>query len=162
MVAGWSMTPDLVLCIDDEPDRYRRLVPLVGTVLVTDCPETFEFWLALYRPRILGVCLDHDMRHKPGTWFARRLGEFSIPVAITSMNPIGADDIADILDECGVRRIMTPALLGGGWEQVAVRFFGGSDVTDALCGECGGAGLLRHSRLVCMACGGNGRRLEAQ
>jgi DNA-binding response OmpR family regulator len=91
----------IILCIDDSPERYGNLAKFVShrgiTVIVTcrmeevifytdsDCSDCYE---------IIGVCLDHDMPFQDGMYFAiNHLREKSWPVAITSMNPSGAENM---------------------------------------------------------------------
>ena len=92
----------IILCIDDQPIRYRELsraAAQAGIVVVTTCRlEDVEEYLQ--GPHcILGVCLDHDMPFQDGKFFAKKLGEYNYPVAVTSLNPDGAEEIVQILDE---------------------------------------------------------------
>lgn len=116
---------DIILCIDDEPDRYHSLSDSFkdGIVLVTDCPATFEFYLGHYRSRILGICLDHDMRFKPGTWFANRLINESFPVAITSVNTPFAAIMAEKLYYAGIDRVLLPFGSSDDWAYLILDFF---------------------------------------
>lgn len=122
------MTRDLILCIDDDGTRYagraheaffaRGWLPLI-----TDEPGAVAYYLGVYRERIVGVCLDHDMRTENGVFFAREhLAPISLPVAIVSGNPAGADNIAAVLLEYGVPHLKAPAI-GKGWPEKAVALF---------------------------------------
>jgi hypothetical protein len=129
------MTRDLVLCIDDDGDRYERFVPLCRErewlPLITDEPAAAGLYLREYGDRIVGVCLDHDMRERNGVWFARSLlAERSFPVAIVSANVVGAENIARVLTDYGVMWLKAPASHDstaprGRWEAQAAAFFEG-------------------------------------
>ena len=123
---------DLILCIDDDVFRYERLSErLAGDnwgdpviLYITDDPDIIEFTLRTYKDRILGVCLDHDMRQKDGFWMAKQyLIERNFPVAITSSNPVGADRIARLLKEYEVLHKLLPAHGQKDWAHQILKFF---------------------------------------
>jgi hypothetical protein len=117
----------IILCIDDQPVRYHsfrdsilKINPNIFTV-VTCRPDEF-FWYITGPYKILGICLDHDMPYKEGTFFAEQLGEFNYPVAIVSQNPSGVVMIQAILDEWGVPNKITNCAWKN-WESLAIDFF---------------------------------------
>jgi hypothetical protein len=118
---------DLVLCIDDDGGRYRYAHPVFSAhgwlPLVTDEPGAVAYYLDAYRDRIVGVCLDHDMRTADGAYFAREhLCALSLPVAIVSANSVGAERIARILCDFGVMYAVTPAT-DADWPKHAASLF---------------------------------------
>lgn len=99
--------PKIILCIDDMPQRYTNLAFRLGaadkpiTVVVTCRMEDVRFYTENKCYEIIGVCLDHDMPFQDGMYFAiHYLREHNWPVAITSANPFGAEDIFKELDYC--------------------------------------------------------------
>jgi hypothetical protein len=95
----------------------------LGIVTVTTCRlEDVQGYLR-GPDVIVGVCLDHDMPFQDGVYFATMLREKSYPVAITSMNPDGAENIQRILNEYETRNRYTPCT-GRDWEADALAFFG--------------------------------------
>lgn len=120
-----------ILCIDDEPDRYRTLFEhahLRGIdVAILRDRDAIELFLSRPLPgsRLVGVCLDHDLgAGKPtGLDIARAcLVERSVPVAITSCNEPGAANIAGLLESYAVPCVVTPCHRDG-WEARALRLF---------------------------------------
>jgi CheY-like chemotaxis protein len=117
----------ILLCIDDQPIRYKRLRKLTsdyGVIVVTTCrlEDVNEY---LRGPdQIVGVCLDHDMPFQSGAYFAEILREKNYPVAITSMNPDGAAIIKNILDEYETPNKLLPCSRRGGWEYQVFAFLG--------------------------------------
>jgi len=95
----------------------------VGVVVVTTCRrEDFDHYLE--GPfRIIGICLDHDMPFYSGRVFAKILREKNIPIAITSLNIMGAGRISDILDEYETPNIELPCT-SDHWELEAAIFLG--------------------------------------
>ena len=127
----------LLLCIDDDPYRYRDLAPLLkaaGVFLVVHHdPEMVALVLGTYRDELVGVCLDHDMPTLTGVEMAKLyLIDKSLPVAITSANPVGAQAIAALLAEYQVPHKLLSASVKtsvqqacpNGWEQAVMEFFG--------------------------------------
>lgn len=115
----------LVLCIDDEPIRYRKLRKMVAEtpmVLVTTCrhEDVNEYLQGPHQ--IVGVCLDHDMPQVSGAYFAGILREKNIPIVITSLNPEGARHIKFLLDEYETPNMILPCTTEG-WEDRAVKFW---------------------------------------
>lgn len=154
-------SPDLILCIDDEADRYHALSREADpwVVFCSDDPAAVEFMLNHYRKRIAGVCLDHDMRQMDGVWFAHRLAQFSIPVAVTSMNAPGAERMMGVLRDHAVPCIRTPCV-GAEWIGAALALFRGESVEDAPCGTCSGSGLFAGG-IYCPSCDGKGSVVRA-
>lgn len=122
------MRRDLVLCIDDDGTRYAGRAHEAFTArgwlpIITDEPGAVAYYLGVYRERIVGVCLDHDMRTVDGVHFAREhLAPLSLPVAIVSGNMVGAENIARVLCDYGVVYVKAPAI-GRGWAEKAVSLF---------------------------------------
>lgn len=121
------MTAFAILCIDDEPDRYRRLAALADEaglfVAHAESRQQIETYLATQRARIVGICLDHDMCGLTGLEVAERiLCEFSIPVVVTSANGVGATNIEATLSDYEVPVRKMPVTREG-WEDEAVRWF---------------------------------------
>lgn len=96
----------IILCIDDEPVRFRKLNALLASNQATadircvfSCrlEDVIEYLSGPYN--IYGVCLDHDMPKQKGTFFAGILREKNYPVAIVSLNPDGAKAISYLLKE---------------------------------------------------------------
>ena len=116
----------ILLCIDDQPIRYKKLRKMthsLNIVTVTTCrmEDVIEY---LRGPdKIVGVCLDHDMPFQDGAWYSRLLREKSHPVVITSMNSQGAANMQVILDEYETRNIYLPCTQHD-WETNALIFFG--------------------------------------
>jgi len=104
-----------ILCIDDSFTRYsefyKQACALGYEVMISDDPSFVGLLLDLHRSEIVGICLDHDMTcGRDGTWFANEyLIQRNIPVAIVSLNPGGANNIAKLFDEYNVEYIITPA-----------------------------------------------------
>lgn len=102
----------IILCIDDEPIRYRALRQEAhkhGLVVVTTCrlPDVQEY---LQGPDyIYGVCLDHDMPYVSGRYFAGILKEHNYPIVVTSLNPDGVRNICNDLEEYWVSHVAIPA-----------------------------------------------------
>ncbi len=119
---------NLLLCIDDDGSRYAgrfhdAIAPRGWTPLITDEPGAVAYYLKAYRDRLVGVCLDHDMRSESGVYFAREhLGPLSLPVSIVSGNVVGAENIARILCDFGVVYVKAPAI-GVGWPEKSIRLF---------------------------------------
>lgn len=119
----------IVLCIDDEPIRYRELRNLLakdGIVVVTTCrlEDFFQYMDSPYE--IVGVCLDHDMPFQSGMYFAGVLRQHNYPVVITSLNNNGAKNISYHLDEYETPNIILPCTKEA-WEHEAILFW---EVTD--------------------------------
>jgi len=116
---------NIILCIDDEPIRYRELRKMAhdrDIVVVTTCRWS-DFNEYIKGPdTILGVCLDHDMPTR-GTAFAAELREYNYPVAITSLNPTGAETMKGMLDEFETPVMLLPCTTVD-WETEAFYFWG--------------------------------------
>ena len=98
---------DIILAIDDNPERYTMLARQVQTegwvVVYADTPSMVRVILGTYRDRVLAVMLDHDMPGWTGKEAAERfLAQRSIPVIITTNNDGGGKQIASVLDEWAV------------------------------------------------------------
>ena len=115
----------IILCIDDQPIRYRKLRKMVQKydyVVVTTCRlEDVQEYLR-GSDTIVGVCLDHDMPFQDGVYFAELLREKGYPIAVTSMNPDGAKVIGHILDEYETPNLILPCSVSG-WENKAINFW---------------------------------------
>lgn len=115
----------IVVCVDDYPMRYRVLsntLSAIGIIAVTTCRvEDVEEYLQSNN-EIAGFCLDHDMPFQSGMFFANMLREYSIPVVITSLNPSGAKNISDHLEEYGTKNIILPCTTKD-WEKIAINFW---------------------------------------
>lgn len=122
------MNRNLVLCIDDDGTRYAGRAHEAFSArgwlpLITDDPGAVAYYLERHRDRIVGVCLDHDMRSESGVYFAREhLAPLSLPVAIVSANVVGAENIARILCDYGVVYTKAPASVDG-WPLVSTLLF---------------------------------------
>lgn len=103
----------IVLAIDDTPERYFGLSLLLGEGHLVVCLQTVTgAEMVLASGKVCAVFLDHDMpsvkngaitEEYSGQYFAREvLAQRSIPVAITSANPDGAEKISSILEEYAV------------------------------------------------------------
>ncbi len=116
---------DVVLCIDDSPPRYNQLMKSLwqrNIVTIVCCTlEEVNFYLdGPYN--ILGVCLDHDMP-VVGTYFARHIIPDCYPLAITSVNTVGADNIIAILEEINYQSRFKKIPGVGSWSNDALKFF---------------------------------------
>lgn len=113
--------PDIVLAIDDNPERYQDLQNLLfnedGILLIAlNNPQGVEMLLST--GCVMCVLLDHDMPtvengaltlQYDGVWFARNvLGPRPLPVCVTSANTVGSRNISDVLDEYAVPHIQIP------------------------------------------------------
>jgi len=115
----------LILCIDDEPIRYRKLRRLTfdhGMVVVTTCrlEDVEEYFRS--QDEIVGICLDHDMPTRTGEDFAYILREKNFPVVVTSMNETGARKICSVLSEYETPNIYLPCYQPN-WENEALAFW---------------------------------------
>lgn len=89
-----------LLCIDDEPIRFEKLIGFCDC-FVTDRPEVVSFYLNSYD--FDAVLLDHDMPLWTGVEVARlHLIERGIPVVVHSANEAGAENIMRLLEEYAV------------------------------------------------------------
>lgn len=119
-----------ILCIDDEPLRYAEFYVLAQKrgflVTITDHPTMVQMYLdnPLDDVPLVGVCLDHDMPHQDGFYFANQhLISRNFPVAIVSVNPAGASKIQALLEEYETPCGLFPAATRG-WELEVLEFFG--------------------------------------
>jgi hypothetical protein len=118
----------ILLCIDDQPERFFSLRERISKidsniVVVITCRIDDFFWYLNGPDKIIGVCLDHDMPYRDGTFFAEQLGEYSYPVAIVSQNPSGTFMIQSILNEWSVSNRVTTCSWKD-WEDLALEHFG--------------------------------------
>ncbi len=101
-----------ILCIDDEPIRYRELSKIFSDdnhhFLFTCRFEDVQEYLILYGHKIAAVLLDHDMPGHGGVFFAHILKEKNFPVICVSTNPSGAANIAAILTDYEVPCTLLP------------------------------------------------------
>lgn len=113
-----------LLCIDDDPVRYDKLVLPPGWVVLVTCRwEDYRFYRDRHLDndlfpefRIGGICLDHDMPFQNGQWFAHRVREdFHVPVFLVSMNTPGRAAMREILAEYEVPVLDTP-VTDKGWQ----------------------------------------------
>lgn len=121
-----------ILCIDDDPIRYRNLQELllsdsatedIRLLLTCRLDDVIEYLRGHYT--LFGVCLDHDMPGRNGQYYAGILRDRNFPVAITSLNPDGAKAIKYLLDGYCTENILSPcsSLENRGWEIDVVNFF---------------------------------------
>ena len=93
----------IILCIDDMPVRYEKIVCNWATLVPLCRLEDYKFWLRRHQNehiRVVGVMLDHDMPFQDGVWFADQIrNDFHIPVALTSNNKNGRDHMYALLEE---------------------------------------------------------------
>lgn len=114
--------PPIILCIDDQPIRYRTLQRSTFYPVVTTC-RMEDFQEILLSPNeIHGICLDHDMPFQDGMWFATVLSAYNHRVVITSMNPQGAQTISNHFKEYETPHLILPCSTKG-WETRALKFF---------------------------------------
>lgn len=118
----------ILLCIDDEPNRYQRLARLLPddiTLVVTHQIQDVMFYLD--QPEVYtvaGVCLDCDMPNSPqGLYYATHiLNEKNIPVVISSHNPGEALKCHEMLNDYATPNIVLPVCDDDGWAQVVINF----------------------------------------
>lgn len=105
---GDKMARNIILAIDDTPERYMILardVEKYGWVVVpVESSKMAKFVLRTYRERILAVMLDHDLG---GGWNGEKaakehLIEKSHPVIITTNNESAAKRLEDLFEEWAV------------------------------------------------------------
>jgi len=89
----------LILCIDDQPDRYDELVSLcsrIGVlVVVADRPEHVRHYLERHTEgvELVGILLDHDMPIRAGTEFVEDIANHrdETTVIAVSGNVVGRE-----------------------------------------------------------------------
>lgn len=119
----------VVLCIDDEPIRYRNLakqLPNDIVLITTHSLQDVKFYLELPQLyQIVGICLDCDMPNGPqGFYYASHiLNEKNIPVVIASQNSSEALKCHEILDEYATPNILLPVMDDEGWIKMVIDFF---------------------------------------
>lgn len=105
---------DIVLAIDDSPERYEHLSDKLAAhnILLVPLQNPTGARIILRSNRVLCVLLDHDMpsvcpetgdvfHDWSGQYFANEVLPVAIPVVITSANRVGAAKIADIILDQG-------------------------------------------------------------
>lgn len=116
---------NLILCIDDQPIRYKRLNPPGAVIVVTCRLEDVNFYIDRHKAsidKIKGVMLDHDMPFLSGQVFARIIREeIHVPVALTSNNASGRKAMRDILEEYEVP-VIDADCSWPSWDKIALDF----------------------------------------
>ena len=115
-----------ILCIDDSPERYMKLSRIADKegifVAVTHNLESVNYYLD-NGYNIIGICLDHDMPGQNGTYYAEHVLPDYIPVIITSFNPVGAQNISNILKKKDFKAWERMSPSGSEWSERALDFF---------------------------------------
>lgn len=114
----------MILCIDDDPIRYEKLVKATDYQVVVTCRQVdVRFYLNNYGDKIIGICLDHDMPFENGMWYADLLTAYSIPIVIVSHNPDAARAMAFKLDDFDVPQTRLAARDDIDWAEAVMYFF---------------------------------------
>ncbi len=115
----------ILICLDNQPDRYRRLRNLVDqfdVVLVTTCRKD-DLDAYLEGPhQIIGICLTFEMPFGTGGMFANFLEKYPYPVVITDTEKYGINKLKHILSKNKIKHAVCSCDIPG-WEEPALDFF---------------------------------------
>jgi len=111
--------PEILLCLDDHPERYRGLRLANVVFAVTHNPEDYAYYVGQHRDgliKLVGVLLDHDMPLCDGQEFARKIREdLHVPVVLTSGNVAGCAAMQALLVEYEIPVLVASVTTPGWW-----------------------------------------------